>query len=186
MGTIKTEFENIQNIKLYWNDKIISISKTLHIRDDKEKWFKLNIEWTTNNWNTKTTLLLQDLEVYWILDFLYNKKEWIKFWRKSNTTKECKSVSFINNKETWDILVKIDTSIKEKWNCVIKLDLLNKMILIKLLEDLIIEETKRFNNIIIDNNYIKEFIKENNLKNNYNTEEENNKEIIKENSNKKK
>lgn len=156
------DFKQMPWIKLYWSDdKSINIEEIEHIREWVLKWHKISIDWTIDMWNTKTTILLEKGEIFELLAFLYWYTNEVIIKRKNNEIKENKSVSFIKNNDTWDYLIKVDTSIKEKWKVFIKLDLLNKMILQNLCENILIKEIKRVNLIELNKDYLISFIKSN-------------------------
>lgn len=162
-NTEKTKtFKQMPWIKLYGADnKSINIEEILHKREDVIKWWKLSVEWTTDLWKSKTTILLEKEEIFELLWFLYWYNTEVIIKRQNKEQKENKSITFIKNNETWDTLIKVDSSLKNKGKVFIKLDLLNKMILQNLCETLLIKEIKRENLINIWTDYLISFIKSN-------------------------
>lgn len=146
-----------ENIKLYGKDTAISCAYTLHKREDKVQWNKIVIEWTKDLWKTKTSIMIEDKEIFELLWVLYWYQNEIEVKRKSE--KEAKSIKIWKNKETWDFLIKVDSSIK--WKIIIKLDNLNRLILTKISENTLIKEIERVNFIKLSVNDLKDFIQNN-------------------------
>ncbi len=178
-----TTFKNIW-LKLYgsWK-KSINIEEILHKREEEIKGNKITIEGTNDMWKTKTTIMIEKSEIFDLISFL-QKWIWnITFKRQTTKTKDNKSIEIFTNKDTWDTLIKVDSSNK-KDKVLIKLDNLNKMLLSKICNNQLIKEIKRVNGIIITKEELKDYIRENNNNNNKttnNTEQiinkENNKEL---------
>ncbi len=162
----KTNFKKMPWFKIYWSGKkSINVEEILHKRDDEIKGHKLTIEGTIDMWKTKTTIMLEKAEIFEVLGLIYWNTNEVVIKRKNETTKENKSITIMKNINSWDTLIKVDSS-KSKDKIMIKVDLLNIMILKNLCETIIIKEIKRDNNVILNLDYIKDYI--NNLHKNDN------------------
>ena len=162
METIKkTDYKKEEVIKLYWWNwnKVVQLTGTEHFRDEKFQWYKLSCEWTLDLWKTKYTIMLEWNELFELFIFLnwYSKEIICKRWNQQ----ENKSITFFKS-NTNDDLIKIDSS-KLSEKIVLKLDLLNKMILTKILLNLLTKEIKRTTNVILSKEEIKEYILSMNL-----------------------
>jgi len=146
-----------ENIKLYGKDTAISCAYTLHKREEKIQWHKVIIEGTKDMWSSKTSIMVEDNEIFQLLWVLYWINNYFEVKRKSET--EAKSIKIWRNEETWDYLIKVDSSVK--WKVLIKLDNLNRLILTKICENTLIKEVERVNTIKLTVEDIKAFIREN-------------------------
>jgi len=160
---------------IYWTwNSAIWFSPLEHFRKDdswKEKfmWFKLNITATPDLFDTKHAFYIESEE---LLNFLMVLR-WIKnemvSKRNSKTSNTNKSITLKYNGT--DLYCKIDVQNSDKLS--FKISELNKIILMRIVEDIIIKDIKETSWVIFNRNelieYIKVSIKENNTKSPVNT-----------------
>lgn len=141
-------------------DSAISFSPLAHTRDNSEgvsdlKWYKLKVVATNNLFKDKILIYLEQEELLNLLLVLNWKNKEIKAVRNAKTSNANKSFT-LSKLSNWDILAKIDIEWKDKLN--FKISNLNKIILFRIVIDILIKEISRKNNIIFTKPELLEYI----------------------------